>query len=135
MLLSRMYKLEKLVKLYKQNNRLNNFQQTSTICNSAKIHLYTIEDLKYIKSAMAIPYDDMLNHINYYYSHMMDEAEDLWFVSRLNKQYNLPCDLVVKRFHNVNNLSKHPYFGKKMKNIYSNDVSQKNNKELVKKLK
>ena len=64
MLLSRMYKLEKLVKLYKQNNRLNNFQQTLTICNSAKIHLYTIEDLKYIKSAMAIPYNDMLNHIN-----------------------------------------------------------------------
>ena len=94
-----------------------------------------LEGASYDMREATMTYDDMLNHINYYYSHMMDEAEDLWFVSRLSKQYNLPCDLVVKRFHNVNNLSKHPYFGKKMKNIYSNDVSQKNNKELVKKLK
>lgn len=50
----------------------------------------------------------------------MDESEEIYFVDSLSEEYELAKDLVVKRFHSVERLSKSIYFGKKIEELYCN---------------
>ena len=130
MLTSKMYKLEKTVHSYKSDDITNVDEQTLNICNLANVRISSVEELDYIKGAIAIPYTDMLKHIDFYYDTMMDEGGELFWISDLSKQYSLSSDLVVKRFHNVSKLSSSLIYKKRMMEFYGIDEEEK---KLIKK--
>ena len=80
MFISKMFKLEKIVHSYKSNDITNDSEQALNICNLANIRISSAEELDYIKGAIAIPYIEMLEHIDFYHNHMMDEGEELFWI-------------------------------------------------------
>ena len=121
MFINKMYKLEKIVHTYKSNDIENDSEQALYIYNIANIYISSIEELDYIKGAIAIPYTEMLKHIHFYHSHMMDEAEELFWIDGLAKQYGLPANIVVKRFHNVSKLSSSLIYKKRLEELFGSD--------------
>lgn len=126
MFVGKMYKLEKLVELFKSNNNLINEEIVINICSLPENNISSVKEFEYIKGAVAIPYHEMIGHIDYYRNNITDEASDLWFVEELSKKYCLSPDLVVKRFHNVERLSK-SHYSKKM-----DILSTTSNKKILK---
>ena len=122
---SKMYKLEKLVFSYKANGFINNSKKALTEYILAKNKISSEEEINYIKSAIAIPYNEMLEHIAFYHSQMMDEGDELFWIDRLSKQYDLPGNLIVKRFHNVSKLSSSLIYKKRMLELYSINEKEK----------
>ena len=116
MLIRKMYNLEKSVISHELDSK-----NIDTI-------QYTVDELNYIKSAIAIPYNEMIEYINYYYRYPMDEEAETFFISDLSKKYDLQSKLVIKRFHSVERLCKSKRFGKKLKQLYNDD-----NKKYIKK--
>ena len=117
MFLIRMLILEKKVELYERNKVKDAEQLSLEIWSSLGWRLSGTEDLDYIRGAVAIPYYEMLEHIGYYRSHFMDEVDDMLFVQRLSKQYDLPGNLVVQRYQNVARIAD-SLFGKKVEGLY-----------------
>ena len=103
MYINKMYKLEKMV-------ISNNKEKLSNIDNP--------EELDYINGAKAIPYREMLKHIEYYYNHpAMDEGEALWWIDKLSKKYKIPGHIFIKRFKNVDRLSTSLFYKKRIKKL------------------
>ena len=118
MFINKMYKLEKIVHTYKSNDITNDSEQALYIYDIANVCISSVEELDYIKGAIAIPYTEMLEHIDFYRNQMMDEAEELFWIDELSKQYRLPANIVVKRFNNVLRLSKSLIYKKRMSDLY-----------------
>ena len=118
MFTNKMYKLEKIVHTYKSNDINNDSSQVLYICDLPNVYISSVEELDYIKGAVAIPYIEMLEHIDFYHNHMMDEGEELFWIDGLCKKYNLPANLIVKRFHSVSRLSSSLIYKKKMEELY-----------------
>lgn len=137
MFIRKMYKLEKIVHFYKSNDITNDSEQALYICDLANVRISSIEELDYIKGAIAIPYTEMLKHIHFYHNHMMDEGEELFWIDGLGKQYGLPANIVVKRFHNVSKLSSSLIYKKRLEELFGIDYNlfnkgnQGNEKKLV----
>ncbi len=125
MFISKMYKLEKIVHSYKSNAITNDAEQALYICDLANIHISSVDELDYIVGAIAIPYTEMLKHIDFYHNHMMDEAEELFWIDGLSKKYKLPANLVVKRFHSVSKLSNSLFYKKMIAKYYGIDENEK----------
>lgn len=134
MLIFKMYNLERLVCQQMQNANPGNMI-ISILGNIDDKGKQLEEDYEYVKSAIAIPYNEMLEHINYYNGCCeMDEAYEITFIQDLSKKYNLEPNLVVKRFKWVDKLSKSLIYSKKLEEHYNSveinirKVRRKNNK-------
>ena len=89
MLIFKMYNLERLVCQQMQNANPNDII-ISILGNIDDKGKQLEEDYEYVKSAIAIPYNEMLEHINYYNGCCeMDEAYEITFIQDLSKKYNL----------------------------------------------
>ncbi len=148
MLINKMYKLEKIVHSYNNDEVAKTLQQKSfkPIIMGNKMYVecgnlgnpYYISNFNeaaYLEAALSIPYDKMLEQVNYYYNSMMDEADELFWIERLGEEYNLDCHLVVLRFKAVEKLSKNLIYRKKMKELYEDNknIESNKNKKLIKK--
>lgn len=123
MLISKMYRLEKLVQQYKSDDIVNNWEEALNICKRANIRLSSVEK-NYLARAIAMPYTEMLEHINYYRNNMMDEVDTAFFIGDLSKQYNLPPCLIIERFHNVEHLANSLIYKKRIGDLYFSEDSQ-----------
>lgn len=121
----KMYNLERLVCQQMQNANSGNIiiSILGNIDDKAK---QLEEDYEYVKSAIAIPYNEMLERINYYNGCCeMDEAYEITFIQDLSKKYNLEPNLVVKRFKWVRKLSNSLFFAKKLEALYNIEQGEK----------
>ena len=125
MFINKMYKLEKIVHTYKSNDINNDSSQVLYIINLPNVCISSVEELDYIKGAVAIPYTKMLEHIDFYHSQMMDEGEELFWIDGLCKQYGLSPNIVVKIFHNVSKLSSSLIYKKRMSELYGMEENVK----------
>lgn len=126
-----MYQLEKLAHEYKEDCKMNNNLQSTlepyyigkgkyVCCGSqhTPFRIYNLDEVAYIQAALAIPYNEMLEHINYYYNTMMDEADESFWIEGLCKEYGISGYLFVLRFHAVKTISR-SLLKNKFKKIYN----------------
>ena len=112
--ISKMYKLERLVKLYKNFHFSNSDYDLMKICRASKFRFFSIEDLKYLERTIAIPYHEMLEYLEEYKSiDIGDETDIFCFYEKISQKYNVDGSQAYERFKDVNKLSKSRFFSKK----------------------
>ena len=114
MLVSRMYKLEKLVQKKSNNEIINNSGQVLDVCSKAEFRISSMDDLNYVIGAVAIPYDMMIKYINEYENKMMDEHDECRFIGALAEYHDISPDIFVQRFKSVKKLSKSLIYKKRI---------------------
>lgn len=121
--ISKMYKLERLVKLYKNFHFSNSDYDLIKICSVSNFHLFSVEDLKYIERVIAIPYHEMLEYLEEYQSiDIGDEMDIIYFMEKISQKYNVDGSQAYERFKDVNKLSKSRFFSKKMSDLYITEI-------------
>ena len=121
MLISEMYKIEKILHSY----RMAGITDVRELINLSDYHRLSTAGLIYYYRAVIIPYAEMLEHIDYYNNYMMDEGEELFWLQKLTNKYNKVDDKpimfsgndTVYRFKDVERLSKSLIYGKKMEKL------------------
>ena len=101
MLVSRMYKLEKLVQEHSDKEIINHSGQVLDVCSKAKFRISSMDDLNYVIGAVAIPYDTMIKYINDYENKMMDEHDECRFIDELSEYHDISPDIFVQRFKSI----------------------------------
>ena len=114
MLVSRMYKLEKLVQEHSDKEIINHSGQVLDVCSKAKFRISSMDDLNYVIGAVAIPYDTMIKYINDYENKMMDEHDECRFIDELSEYHDISPDIFVQRFKSIKKLSKSLIYKKRI---------------------
>ena len=127
MFISKMYKLEKIVHDYKNENieqkSFNPVFVGGRLCvecaeGGMPFYVSDLDEAAYLEAALSIPYSEMLEHIDFYQNSMMDETDELLWFGKLSEQYNVDGYLAVIRFRSVERLSNSLIYKKKMKELY-----------------
>ena len=130
MFVSKMYKLEKIVYDYKNENvEQKSFEpvfmggRLCVLCAEGGMPYYVadLDEAAYLVAALSIPYTEMLEHIDYYNNSMMDEMDELLWFGKLSEHYNIDGFLTVIRFRSVERLSNSLIYKKKMEELYGID--------------
>ena len=130
MFVSKMYKLEKIVYDYKNENIEQKPYKPvfmggrlCVLCAKGGMPYYVadLDEAAYLVAALSIPYTEMLEHIDYYNNSMMDEMDELLWFGKLSEHYNIDGFLTVIRFRSVERLSNSLIYKKKMEELYGID--------------
>lgn len=140
MLISEMYKIEKIIHSYKMSG-ITDVKELVTLRHHHKL---SASGSIYYYRAVIIPYSEMLKHIDSYNNTDMEETTEMFWWDRLTEKYNkyngqpilFSVDDTIIRFKNVERLSKSPIFGKRLAELYGidKDNDKKSNRDNVKSL-
>ena len=125
MLLSEMYKIERIIHSYKTSG-ITDVKELIDLRHNFKL---SSKGYAYYKEAVIIPYEEMLEHIDYYNNTWMEETTEMFWWDRLTEKYNkydekpilFNVNDTVWRFKNVERLSKSLVYGKKLAELYDID--------------
>lgn len=133
---SKMYKIESIITLYKMFGIVDVRELDDLMYN----HNLTYGYSEYYKCTILIPYKEMLIDISYYNNSDMDEVDEIFWWEKLCKKYEIETyrptlDEVIWRFKCVNKLSKSLIYSKKMEELYNyvDNLKSNNGIKLVKK--
>ncbi|MBR4671687.1 MAG: hypothetical protein IKO78_00620 [Bacilli bacterium] len=134
MFIGRMYKLEKIVHDYNNENIEQRSLKPAFVggrlcvqCAEGGMPFYVsdLDEAAYLEAAISIPYPEMLEHIDFYKHSEMDETDEVLWFDKLSEQYNVDGYLAVIRFRSVEKLSNSLIYKKKMEELYGIDKSNK----------
>ena len=137
MLISKMYKFEKVVYEYQHDEICKKTEQYykpvfigKKLCVSCDVRglpykVHNMDEAKYLEAALSLPYYEMLEQVYYFNNTMMDESDESFWIQDLAEKYNVDGYLVVLRLHAVEKLDRNLIYRKLMQNLYKDDEKQK----------
>ena len=137
MLISKMFKFEKVVYEYQNDDISNSLHQDykpkyigeklCVLCgiDGVPFQVSNMNEAAYLEAALSIPYYEMLEQLNYYNNTMMDEVDESFWIQQLTQQYNVDGHLVVLRLHAVEKLNKNMLYRRMMNDLYSGKNKKK----------
>ena len=135
MFINEMYKIEKIIHSYK----MAGITDVKDLVTLSSHHKLSESGKIYYFGASIIPYNEMLEYINYYNTTDMEETTEMLWWTELTEKYNkykgLPIlfseNDAIFRFQCVEKLSKNPIYGKKLAELYG--IKTESNKIRLKK--
>ena len=115
MRLNKMYNIEKIIIECRYHGIMMDTKKILRICKLSKIHISKIDELNYIKAAIAIPYEEMYDYINNSDKSLLEILNEL---SEKYSEFGITPALAENRFHGVTRLSKSILYGENLANFY-----------------
>ncbi len=123
---SKMYKLEAFANYcinFCDIKSVDNLEEIFTFCIKSR-YIKTVKEMDYVRCVCAIPYDKMIDYIDYYDKYVTDEISFVNFIEKIAEKHNVPFRVANKRFEDVWKLSNSLIYKKKLEKIYTIDTEK-----------